>query len=308
MARLDLLLVAEVTVLLANDHHIPLGWPPGTLSAPYDHLPVTGNQRVSSEALLAPADWSVVSHLALCVLAAGPDAGVSAVVIEAGQAAGTLVVIFTLALPTADEGISFVPGWASAGGGVSGGNTVSIGTAGVGVAGVRFLLAAGDGVWSGDIAGDALAHRVTQTIDIALGVGATGTGVAWIWGWSSHLNLAASCDGIRLRLVSWQTGAHGVTLPVLIALSVGSTRTWITRVRSWFTSVIVADIARSAVGVHLAFPPAALDGVRHWDEAGQAPTHGVALPVLHALGVGTAGTGLTGVRSGHASLALANVS
>ena len=100
MAGLDHLLVSEVAVLLPNDHHIPLRRPPGTLSASYDHLSVAGNQGVSSEALLTPADGSVVSDLTVGVLATSANAGVPAVVVKAGQAVGTLMVIFTLSLPT----------------------------------------------------------------------------------------------------------------------------------------------------------------------------------------------------------------
>ena len=101
MSGLDiLLLVSEVTVLLANDHHIPLRWSPGTLPASNDNLSVTGNQRVSSESLLAPADGSVVPDLTVGVLATGANTGISAVVVKACQAVRTLMVILTFSLPT----------------------------------------------------------------------------------------------------------------------------------------------------------------------------------------------------------------
>ena len=89
------------------------------LKAGYIDLSVAGDQRVASEAVHTAADGPVVPHLAwirlylskildkmkldcylaLGVLAAGSDAGVLAVVVEAGEAGGALPVILTVALP-----------------------------------------------------------------------------------------------------------------------------------------------------------------------------------------------------------------
>ena len=51
--------------------------------------------------------------------------------------------------------------------------------------------------------------------------------------------------------------------------------------------VVVTDIARATVRIHLALSPASLDSVRHGDEARQAATHRVTLSVLHTLSVRT---------------------
>ena len=121
---------------------------------------------------------SCARDLALGVLAAGADAGVLAVVVEACEAGGALPVILTVALPATGEsysiifiviiirifvdppalheGVPLVPCWAPAGGGVPCGHAVRPRAAGVRVTRVRLLLAASDGVGGGHVAGHTL--------------------------------------------------------------------------------------------------------------------------------------------------------
>jgi len=300
--------VTITSVLLTNHNNIPLWRLPGALPASYHHLTITSYQRITSEPLLAAADWSVISDLAVGVLTTGASTGVSAVVVKTCQAERTLVIILTFSLPAANKWVSLVSSRTSASCSVSGGNTVSSWSTWVGVAWVRLDLAASDGVRSWNISTDALTHWVTQTIDIALSVGTTGTGVAWVGGRSPGLDSAAASDGVRLGLIPRQTCAHRVTLSVLCALSVGSTWTGVTGVWSRSTPVVVTDVAGTTVRVHLALSPAALDSVWHGDEAWQTPAHRVALSVLHTLSVGSTGRGLTRVWSGNTSLTLTHVS
>ena len=60
-------------------------------------------------------------------------------------------------------------------------------------------------------------------VDGALCVGAAGAGEAGVRGRGPGLYPRAPGDGVRLGLVTRQTGAHGVTLSVGAALSVGAT-------------------------------------------------------------------------------------
>ena len=91
--------VTITSVLLTNHNNIPLWRLPGALPASYHHLTITSYQRITSEPLLAAADWSVISDLAVGVLTTGASTGVSAVVVKTCQAERTLVIIFTFPLP-----------------------------------------------------------------------------------------------------------------------------------------------------------------------------------------------------------------
>ena len=96
---LDLLGLPEVAVLL-TDHHEVVDWRlSGGLATPDNDLPLAEGEGVPPEALPAGADRSVVVDLTVGVLTAGSDAGVPAVVVEAGEADGTLAVVFTFSLP-----------------------------------------------------------------------------------------------------------------------------------------------------------------------------------------------------------------
>ena len=215
MSALSLLCLPELAVLLPDDHEVVHGRLSGTLPASNDDLSVTGDQGVPPESLLAGADRTMVVDFTDCVLAAGSNAGIPAVIVEAGEVAGALPVVLTLSLPAGDEGVSPVARGTPALRGVSVGETFSVGTAGVGIAGVRLLSAAGDGVRGGDVAREALTDGVTLEVDTALRVGAAGRGEAGIRGRSPDLYLGTAGDGVWLGGVAWQAGAHWVTLPVL---------------------------------------------------------------------------------------------
>ena len=249
----------------------------------------------------------MVPHLTECVLAAGPDARVAAVVVKTGETVGALVVVLTLAPPAEDEGVSLVAGRAPTLSSVSGRETLGVGAAGVWIAGVGLLLTAGDGVRGRDVAGVALTHWVTGTVGAALSVGAAGARVAGVRGRSHDPDEGAARDGVGLRAVAGQAGADWVALPVLIALRVGAAGGGIAGVGPGGASVVITDIARPTVRVHLTLSLAPGDGVRHRYEASQAPTDGIALPVLHTHRVGATGGGIAGVWPRHTSLALTDV-
>ena len=103
MPGLDDLWFPHLAVLLADDDKVVRRRPPGSLPAPDDDLSITGDQGVPPEALLAGADWPVVPDHAERVLAAGADAGVLAVVVEACEAGGALPVILTVSLPATGQ-------------------------------------------------------------------------------------------------------------------------------------------------------------------------------------------------------------
>ena len=285
---LDDLWFPHLAVLLADDDKVVRRRPPGSLSAPDDDLSITGDQGVPPEALLAGADWPMVPDLAERVLAAGADAGVAAVVVEAGETVGALVVVLALALPAGDEGVSLVAGRAPTLGRIASWETLGVGTAGVWIAGVGLLLTARDGVRGGDVAGDALTHRVAGTVGAALSVGAAGAGIAGVRGRGHDPDEGAASDGVGLRAVAGQAGAHRVALPVLSALRVRPAGTRRAGVRPGGAPVVRADVAGPTVRVHLALSLTPGDCVRHRNEASQAPTDGIALPVLHTHRVGAA--------------------
>ena len=215
MPALSLLRLPELAVLLPDDHEVVHRRLPGALPAPDDDLSVAGDQRVPPESLLAGADRTMVVDFTDCVLAAGSNARIPAVIVEAGEVAGALPVVLTLALPAGDEGISPEARGTPALRGVSVGETLSVGTAGVGIAGVRLLSAAGDSVRGGNVSRETLTDGVTLEVNTALRVGAAGRGEARIRGRSPNLYLGTAGYGVGLGGVAWQAGAHGVTLPVL---------------------------------------------------------------------------------------------
>ena len=131
-------------------------------------------------------------------------------------------------------------------------------------------------------------------VDRALGVRAAGAGEAGIRGRGPGLYPRAASDGVRLRLVTRQTGAYWVTLSVGATLCVRSTGAGVTRIRlrgaprtvntlhgvSRVTSlspVVVTNVASPTVPVHLTLPLTPGDGVWHGNEAGEAAAHGVTL-------------------------------
>ena len=231
MSALHRLRLPEVAVLLPDDHEVVHWWRTGGLPSTDDDLPVTGDQRVPPESLLAGADGAVVVDVTDRVLATRSYARVSAVIVEAGEADGTLAVVLALSLPAGDEWISLEARGTPALGGVPSWDALSVGSTRVGIAGVRLLSAAGDGVGGGDVALDTLAHGVTLEVDRALSVGAAGAGEARVGGWCPGLDPGTARDGVRLGGEARQAGAHRVALPVLIALSVGAAGTRVTRVR-----------------------------------------------------------------------------
>jgi hypothetical protein len=194
------------------------------------------------------------------------------------------------------------------------------GLTGVGWRGARLYLgAAGDGVRLGGEAGQAGAHRVAQTVHGALGIWSTWRGLARIRTHRATVVLAdvaaaairiplalptAAGDGIRLRDIGGQAAADRVAIAGHGAFCVGAAGRGVARVWLVCAAVVQADAAAAAVGVALALPFAARDGVGHGDEAGQAAADGVAGSVGHALGVGSTGGGGARIRLHHTPLTL----
>lgn len=134
------------------------------------------------------ADGSMVANLALSELATGADAGIAALEVEAGKLGAAVVVVLALALLAEHERIPLVAGRAFAVGVVPVRDALGVCAARAWVARVRLLLASGDRVWVGHVAGEALADRVASEVHIAASVGTTGAGVARVWRWGSHNN------------------------------------------------------------------------------------------------------------------------
>ena len=213
---------------------------------------------------------SCASDLALGVLAAGADAGVLAVVVEACEAGGALPVILTVALPATGEsyslssllyplsspalheGVPLVPCWAPAGGGVPCGHAVRPRAAGVRVTRVRLLLAASDGVGGGHVAGHTLCKIIFYL----------------------HLNIFYYCKNISYfckNIFSFYKNifyfyedisdlTHGVAESVDVALGVGA------------AGAGEAGVGGRRAGLHVA---AARDGVGLGLVAGQTRAHRV---------------------------------
>jgi hypothetical protein len=250
----------------------------------------------------------VVPDLAQCLGPTGPDARILALEVEAGLGVVALVVVFTLALLAEGVWISLVSGRTSAGSRVPGCETVSVRPAwSVVLARVRLLLAASDGVWHGDEAGQTLAHRVAAPVDVTPCVGSAGGGIAGVRGWGPHLQSGAASDGVWLGRVSLLTGTDWVALPVDVAPGVGSAGRGVAGVRPGLAPVVGADVALATVRVSLTLSAAARDGVRLGDVVREAATDRVPRPGDRALGVRTAGGGKAGVRLLDTSLALADV-
>jgi hypothetical protein len=98
------------------------------------------------------ADGSVITNLALSKLAAGANARITALEVEAGQLVVAVVVVLALTLLAENEGVALVPRWALAVGVVTIPDALRILTTRAGVAGVRLLFAPVDGGWVGDVA------------------------------------------------------------------------------------------------------------------------------------------------------------
>jgi len=81
----------------------------------------------------------------------------------------------------------------------------------------------------------------------------------------------------------------------------------LTGVRTGYTAVVLAYVSTAAVGVPLALPATAGDGVGLGDVSGQAAADGVPRPGHRALRVGAAGGGGAGVRLFRAAVVGADV-
>lgn len=163
---------------------------------------VTSYQRISSESLHTRANGTMITNFTVCVLSTSSNTGISAVEIEAGQAAWALVVVLTLSFLTGDKWITLESCWTFACRCASCGDTLGIRSTWVGVAWVRLFLAACDSVRHWYIAGNTLAYWVSLPVDITSGVRSTRTWEAWVWGRGSGLDLSTPSYGIWLRGVS----------------------------------------------------------------------------------------------------------
>ena len=137
-------------------------------------------------------------YLAVSRGAASAAARIAALEVKAGQLVVTVVIKLTLALLAEGEGISLVASGTPAGGGLACRNALSISTAGAGVARVGLLLAPGDRVWHRDESRQALAHRVSVSVDITASVRAAGRGIARVRTRGAHLDLDTAGDGVGL--------------------------------------------------------------------------------------------------------------
>ena len=90
------------------------------------------------------------NDLALSKLAAGANARIAALEVEAGQLVVAVVVVLALTLLAENEGVALVAGWALAVGVVTIPDALRILTARAGVAGVRLLFAPVNGGWVGE--------------------------------------------------------------------------------------------------------------------------------------------------------------
>jgi len=223
------------------------------------------------------ADGAVVANLALGELAAGADARIAALEVEAGELVIAVVVVLALALLAEDEGIPLVAGGTLAVGVVTVPDALGVCAAGAWVARVGLLLAAGDGVGVGDVACDALAHWVAATVHITASVWSARTWIARIWRRSPHNNSRAAGDRVGSRFEAVVAGADGVALPVHVALGVPTTRGWVAGVGPGHALVVLANVAGGAVRVSLALSAAPGDGVGLGDVVGEASADRVAV-------------------------------
>jgi len=238
----------------------------------------------------------VVTDLAPGILSAGSDARVSAVEIEASQVLGALSVILTLSFLAGDKRISLKPSRTFAGGRAASRDALRVGSARVGVARIRLLLAACDGVWAGDISSNTLAHRVAQVVHVAPGVWSARAGEARVRRGGPRLYLATPSDGVWLGREPSYAGTDWVSKSVGIALCVWPARCGVARVWPRDTLVVLADLTPATVRVSLTLPATPGDCVWLGDIVREAAADWVPGACDHALGVWSAGRGVTWVR------------
>ena len=269
-------LVPELAVLLTDNDGVPrLLSGPGGLSATNYHPAVTASQWISSEALGTRADGSVVAHLTLCIVAAGSNARIPAVVVKAGQAAGTLIVVLTVSSLTERVGISLVSRRTLADRLSTIRSALCTGSTGTWVTWTRLFNTTCDCVRLRDVSGQALTDRVAQAIHLTPCVPTTGAREAWVRWRRTSFNPSAACNGVWLRGEAGQAGTDRVALSVYITLSIGSTRGGLTGVRSGSTLVVITNIVSVTVSISLTLSATAGNGVRLRYISWQAATNGV---------------------------------
>ena len=249
----------------------------------------------------------MILHLTVGVAATGSDTRVTAVVVEAGKAAGAFMIILTISTLAESIGIALVSSWTFTLSLTATGKAFSTWSARVGITWVWLFNAAGNGIRLWYVTWQTFADRVAQPVHITLSVGTARTGEAWIRRWGSGLNFGTACDCIRLRLEPGQAGAHRIALEVDITFCVGSTRCWLARIWSRHTLVILADIISVAITVNLAFSAAASNGIRLGHIGGQTTADRVAGWQDRALSVGATWRGVARIRFYNALVILANV-
>ena len=109
------------------------------------------------------------------------------------------------------------------------------------------------------------------------------------------LLLGCTCDSVRFRDEAGQTFADWITVPVGRARGSGSAGRRVARIWLLHALLVLANIAVVTVGVHHALRAATGDGIRLRDEASQAATDGITVPVGGARGARSARGRVAGV-------------
>ena len=104
------------------------------------------------------------------------------------------------------------------------------------------------------------------------------------------------------------TSADGVTRPRYRALRPGATGRRVTRIGLHNTSLVLTDVALLTIRISHALRLTPGDSVGVGDEPGLTSADGVTIPSHRALGPGSTGVWIAGVRLDDTSLALADVS
>lgn len=282
------LLLDRFPAVLLPDHNEFTGFVSslGFVSASYNEVPVADREGVSIVSLGTGTDGPVVSYFTVCVFSAVPDAGVGAVVVVAGFALGAFTVPGTLASPAESVRIALVARRTLTNGLLALGKALCIWSAWIGIARI-YLLTPSDGVRSRRVSRKTLANWISQSVFFTSCVGSARTWEAWIWGRCASFNLSTPSDGVWLRGKTVNAGTGGVTVAVYIAVGVGAAGGGITGIRARNASVVGANVAAVTIGVSLALPTAASDGIRLGDVVGKTATQRIAGACDSALCVGT---------------------
>lgn len=236
------------------------------------HKPFANHKRILRllwrRIIVESADWLVPHHPAKVSCPTGSrQAGVNTVVILTGGGEATVIVHNALAAEAACVTVTHSSHWTLAGERVTLQDAEGALAAGVGVAGVRSL------------------HAL-----LLVRANVTGATVRVNGAFRS-----TTCDSVRFRDEAGQTFADWITVPVGRARGSGSAGRRVARIWLLHALLVLANIAVVTVGVHHALRAATSDGIRLRDEASQAATDGITVPVGGARGARSARGRVAGV-------------